>query len=155
MENQTSKQSFVSEDMEITGTIKTSGSMRIDGKVDGEVQCGGDVVIGKGAQVKANLSSNSISVEGSVTGNISAKDKIELKASARVMGDIRAKRMAMEDGVTFVGKSEVNPSGAASKAVQEEEEPEGEEDTRTSKDLPGLGVSSPSPDRGSPFAKRK
>ena len=37
-----------------------------------------------------------------------------MKSSARVTGDIRAKRLSVEDGVTFIGRSEVNPSGAVS-----------------------------------------
>ena len=53
-----------------------------------------------------------MSVSGQVNGNIIAKDRIELKSSARINGDIRAKRLTVEDGVTFVGKSEVNPAGA-------------------------------------------
>ena len=35
-----------------------------------------------------------------------------MKSSARVTGDIKAKRLSVEDGVTFVGRSEVNPSGS-------------------------------------------
>ncbi len=50
---------------------------------------------------------------GQVSGNITAKDKIELKSTARLHGDIRAKRLTVEDGVTFVGKVEVNPAGPA------------------------------------------
>ena len=70
------------------------------------------VTIGSTAALKGNAQVNSVTVKGQVNGNLSAKDKIELKASARVTGDIRAKRLTVEDGVTFVGKSEVNPSGA-------------------------------------------
>ena len=104
-------QSVLSAEVEITGTVKTSGSIRIDGKLDGELNCGGDAVIGKSAAIKGNLTVNSVSIAGSITGNVTARDRIEMKASARVMGDIKAKRLAVEDGVTFVGKSEVNPSG--------------------------------------------
>ena len=45
-------------------------------------------------------------------GNITAKDRIEMKSSARVTGDIKSKRLAVEDGVTFIGRSEVNPSAS-------------------------------------------
>ncbi len=154
MENQPTKQSLISEEMEITGTVKTSGSLRVDGKIDGELSCGGDVVIGKGAQVKANLSANSISVEGNVTGNITVKDKIDMKSSARVMGDVRAKRLSVEDGVTFVGKSEVNPSGSsASKAPAEDEQ---KDSTTSSQEQGGASASLLSGgERTSPFSKRK
>jgi cytoskeletal protein CcmA (bactofilin family) len=68
-------------------------------------------VIGKEAKIKGNLVVNSVSIEGSIQGNITAKDRIEMKSSARVTGDIKSKRLSVEDGVTFVGRSEVNPSG--------------------------------------------
>jgi len=109
MEN--NEKTIVSSEVEIVGTIKSKGSVRIDGKLDGELHVSGDVVVGKSANIKGNLHVNSVIVEGSVSGNISAQDKIDMKASARVNGDIRSKRLAVEDGVTFVGKSEVNPSG--------------------------------------------
>ncbi|HRZ11735.1 MAG TPA: polymer-forming cytoskeletal protein [Kiritimatiellia bacterium] len=123
--NANASQSVIAPEVEITGTIKTSGSIRIDGKLDGELNCGGDAVIGKSANIKGNLTVNAVSIAGAITGNITARDRIEMKSTARVMGDIKAKRLAVEDGVTFVGKSEVNPSGspAAAAASARDEEP--------------------------------
>ncbi len=106
-------QTTISNEVEIVGTIKSKGSVRIDGKLDGELQVTGDATVGKTAVIKGNIQGNSVIVEGSINGNITAQDKIDMKSSARVNGDIRSKRLAVEDGVTFVGKSEVNPSGAA------------------------------------------
>ena len=107
----------ISNEVDIVGTIKSKGSVRIDGKLDGELQVSGDATIGKTAVIKGNVHGNSVIVEGSVNGNITAQDKIDMKSSARVNGDIRSKRLAVEDGVTFIGKSEVNPSGAAMPAA--------------------------------------
>lgn len=107
----TPPKSVISAEVEIHGTIKTSGSIQIDGRVEGEIISQGDVLLGKSGTIKGNLNVNSISVSGTIQGNISAKDRIELKSTARLMGDIKAKRLAVEDGVTFVGKSEVNPTG--------------------------------------------
>jgi cytoskeletal protein CcmA (bactofilin family) len=112
MDNNTAPQSTISSEVEITGTIKSSGSIRIDGKLEGELHCTGDAVIGKSAQIKGNIVVTSATIEGAVQGNVSAKDRIEMKSSARVTGDIRAKRLSVEDGVTFIGRSEVNPSGS-------------------------------------------
>ncbi len=108
----------ITEDVEIVGTIKASGALRIDGKLNGDLNCSSDVVLGQSASIKGNLSVNCISVEGHVNGNIVAKDRIELKSAARINGDVRAKRLTVEDGVSLVGKAEVNPSGVnASRAV--------------------------------------
>jgi len=112
MDNNTPPQSVISSEVEITGTIKSSGSIRVDGKLDGELHCTGDAIIGKSAQIKGNIVVTSATIEGAVQGNVTAKDRIEMKSSARVTGDIRAKRLSVEDGVTFIGRSEVNPSGS-------------------------------------------
>jgi len=111
MEN-TAPQSVISNEVEIIGTIKSSGSVRIDGKLEGELHCTGDAVIGKTAQIKGNLAVSSVSIEGTINGNVVAKDRIEMKSSARVHGDIKAKRLSVEDGVTFIGRSEVNPTNS-------------------------------------------
>ncbi len=111
-------QTTIGTDVEITGNIRCAGSLRIDGKLEGELHCGADAVVGKSATVKGNLNVNSVTIEGTVLGNVAAKDKIDMKATAKVTGDISAKRLAVEDGVTFIGKSEVNPakSGVSSSA---------------------------------------
>jgi cytoskeletal protein CcmA (bactofilin family) len=111
MDTKTATQSVIAADVEITGAIKSAGSVRIDGKLEGELHCDGDAVIGKDAKIKGNLNVNSVSIEGAIQGNVTAKDRIEMKSSARVTGDIKSKRLSVEDGVTFVGRSEVNPSG--------------------------------------------
>lgn len=112
MDSNTS-QSVIAAEMEITGMIKTSGSIQIHGKLEGDLRADGDATIGKGAVIKGNLTVSSVSIAGTINGNITAKDRIQMLATARVMGDIKAKRLSVEDGVTFVGRSEVNPSGAA------------------------------------------
>jgi len=113
MEGAKNSQSVISEEVEITGTVKSAGSIRIDGKLDGDLNCSGDATIGESATLKGNVHVNSVVIAGTLNGNVSAKDRIEMKSTARVNGDIKAKRLAVEDGVTFVGKSEVNPSGAS------------------------------------------
>lgn len=110
MEGTEKVKTIIAEDVEVVGSIKCSSNIQIDGKLNGDLSSSGDAVIGATANVKGNLSVNSVTVLGQITGNTTAKDRIELKSTAHINGDIRAKRLTVEDGVTFVGKSEVNPS---------------------------------------------
>ena len=110
--NETQTKTIIGEDVEITGNIKCESNIQIDGKLNGDLTCNGNAVIGTTSAVKGNLSVETISILGQVNGNVVAKDKIELKSTARLNGDIRARRLTVEDGVTFVGKAEVNPAGA-------------------------------------------
>lgn len=113
MESTDKAKTVIAEDVEITGSVKASTPIHLDGKLNGDLTCTNGVVIGQSAVVKGNLTVDSVVVMGQIAGNITAKDKIDLKSTARLNGDIRARRLAVEDGVTFVGKSEVNPSGSA------------------------------------------
>lgn len=123
MPNETT-QTVISADVHITGTIKSNGPIRIDGKLEGDLVCAADAVIGRSAAIKGALQVSSVIVEGVVQGNITAKDKIDMKSTAKVHGDISAKRLAVEDGVTFIGKSEVNPTGSSASAPAVEPAPQ-------------------------------
>lgn len=116
MDNTDKAKSVIAEDVEITGSIKSSTPIHIEGKLNGDLTCSNSVTIGQASSIRGNLTVDSVVIMGQITGNITAKDKIDLKATARLTGDIKARRLSVEDGVTFVGKSEVNPSGAAQRS---------------------------------------
>ncbi len=117
MEADKVSKTIIGDDIEITGSIKCSSQIQLDGRLVGDLFCNGVAVIGKSAVVKGNITVEAVSINGTVQGNITAKDRIEMKSTARVHGDIRAKRLTVEDGVTFIGKSEVNPSGVSAEGM--------------------------------------
>jgi len=102
----------IGEDVEITGGVKSGSGIQFDGKLNGDLTCNASATIGGSSAVKGNLTAENVLVSGQVNGNIVAKDKIELKSTARLHGDIRSRRLTVEDGVTFVGKVDVNPAGS-------------------------------------------
>jgi len=104
-------------DVEIKGNLKFSGELTFDGKLEGEIQTDGVLNLGDSAVVNGNINAQSVVVRGKVTGNIHAKEKIEIKAKTELFGDIRATKLVVEEGVTFVGKTEVNPNKVAPAAA--------------------------------------
>lgn len=105
-----STRNLLSSDVEIKGNLKFSGELTFDGKLDGEIQTDGTLNLGDGAVVNGNIAAQSVVVRGKVNGNVNAKEKIELKTKTELFGDIRASKLVVEEGVTFVGKTEVNPN---------------------------------------------
>ena len=97
-------------DVEIKGTLKFAGELTFDGKLDGDITSEGSLNVGDNAVIKGNLNVNSVVLRGKVNGNVTAREKIEIKTKTELFGDIRAPRLVIEEGVTFVGKSEVNPN---------------------------------------------
>src|ERR1700683_3454529 len=104
---------ILNSDVEIKGNLKFSGELTFDGKLEGEIQTDGVLTLGDSAVVNGNINAQSVVVRGKITGNIHAKEKIEIKSKTELFGDIRAAKLVVEEGVTFVGKTEVNPNKVA------------------------------------------
>ena len=100
-------------DVELKGTLKFSGELTFDGKLDGDIQSEGSLILGDNAVIKGNMNVTAVVVRGKVNGNINAKEKIDIKTKAELFGDIRAPKLVIEEGVTYVGKTEVNPNKVA------------------------------------------
>lgn len=105
-----SSETIISADVSFKGSIRFKNSLHIDGKFEGDISSKGVLHIGKTGEVKAEIKVGTAVVEGVVNGNITAEEKIELKSTAQLFGDIKAARIAIAEGVTFVGKCNVNPS---------------------------------------------
>lgn len=100
----------LSSDVELKGTLRFSGELTFDGKLEGDIHSEGALQLGDNAIVKGNITANSVVVRGKVNGNVTAKEKIDIKTKTELFGDVRAARLVMEEGVTFVGQTEVNPN---------------------------------------------
>jgi cytoskeletal protein CcmA (bactofilin family) len=98
---------ILSSDVEIKGSIKFKKELLIDGKVEGEIHSEGVLTIGENADIRGEIKTKSIVVFGKVQGNITVNERCELKSKCSLQGDLKAARLVIEEGATFVGKSEV------------------------------------------------
>ena len=98
---------FVGKGVEFKGTISYSGTVRIDGYLDGEIHTDGVLLIGEDAVVQAKITAGTIVCKGKVTGEIVAKECIKLRAPAVMNGSVKAPVLSMEDGVLFNGALEM------------------------------------------------
>lgn len=86
------------------GKLSFAGTVRIEGKFNGEIHTKDTLVIGEGAEVTAEIQAGTVIVSaGSVTGNILATELIELEKSAKVRANLEAPAVRIERGVIFVG----------------------------------------------------
>jgi len=97
----------LSSDVEIKGSIKCPDQLFIDGKVEGEIISNGVLTIGENADIRDEIKAKLIIIFGKVSGNIAAAERCELKSKCIFQGDLQAARLVVEDGATFIGKSQV------------------------------------------------
>jgi len=96
------------------GTLMVSGTLRIEGEVDGDILNCERLEIGEHGVMRADIEVKEAVIEGRVFGNIRALGTIELRSGSRVEGDIWAVTVAMEQGVFFSGRCTMLDSGAES-----------------------------------------
>lgn len=107
----TRNDSLLSADASFNGSISFKSFLRIDGRFEGKVNSKGTLFVGKNGVVKADIRVGNIVVEGKIHGNVQAAEKVDLRQSAQLFGDIKANKLIIAEGVSFVGKCDVNPTG--------------------------------------------
>lgn len=85
------------------GKLAFRGTVRIDGRFQGEIRADGNLIIGQDAKLVANAHVGHLVVYGEVEGDLHATQGIEIHASAKVRGNISAPQIMVEKGALFEG----------------------------------------------------
>ena len=110
--------SVLSSDLKITGNVKTSGDIQVEGVVDGDIRAH-MLTVGESAIIKGEIVADDIVVNGRVVGRVRGL-KVRLTSTARVEGDIIHKTIAIESGAHFEGsvqRQEDTLAGGAPKQI--------------------------------------
>jgi cytoskeletal protein CcmA (bactofilin family) len=98
---------IIGNNVKIKGSLKNSGSIQVNGSVDGEIQSDQMVTIGETATVSGPIRAKVIEISGSVKGIVHGEEKIELNPKGQVHGDINTKCLIIKQGAIFNGKSQM------------------------------------------------
>ncbi|MFT4960650.1 MAG: cytoskeletal protein CcmA (bactofilin family), partial [Paracoccaceae bacterium] len=86
--------SILSPDLHITGNLKTTGDIQVEGTVEGNIRAH-LLTIGESATIKGEVTADDVVINGRIVGRVRGL-KVRLTASARVEGDIIHKTIAIE-----------------------------------------------------------
>ena len=98
---------FVGKGVVFKGAITYTGTVRIDGTLEGEIHTDGILLVGEEAVITAKVTAGTIVCKGKITGDIHAKDKMKLRAPAIISGGVTTPMLSMEEGVLFNGTLEM------------------------------------------------
>lgn len=93
----------------IKGDIESEGSIRVDGKIFGNIKSLGNVIISENAYVKGDIVSLNAEIYGKCEGNVQVKGKINIHQNSSLIGDIIAKSFNTKAGSLFKGNCIVDP----------------------------------------------
>jgi len=104
-------ESFIGVNSIFKGEVKTEGTLRIDGTIDGNVNADW-VVISEKESLKGDIVARGIIVDGRVEGNLKAEEIVEIKSKGQVFGDISANKLSMLEGGIFNGRVSMERDGS-------------------------------------------
>ncbi|ALI54664.1 bactofilin family protein [Celeribacter marinus] len=93
--------SVLSTDLTITGNLKTTGDIQIEGTVEGDIRAH-LLTVGETATIRGEVIADDVVVNGRVIGRVRGL-KVRLTSTAKVEGDIIHKTIAIESGAHFEG----------------------------------------------------
>ena len=100
--------SILGPDCTVKGEIHCSGTVRIDGAVEGTVKAENTIVVGQNGKIDASLHAKQVIIGGVVKGNVYAADRVEIQATGSLHGDVCAPKLAIAEGVVFQGRSNMD-----------------------------------------------
>ena len=93
----------IAQDTKIKGNIESNGDIRLDGQLEGNLDCKGRVVVGPEAKVKGTIICKNAEIMGEIEGEIIVSDLLSLKSTANIAGDLTMGKLSVEPGAKFVG----------------------------------------------------
>ncbi|MCG2814208.1 MAG: polymer-forming cytoskeletal protein [Thermodesulfovibrionales bacterium] len=97
-------ESFIGINSNFKGDIKTQGTLRVDGTVEGNIETDW-LILGETSHLKGDATSRGIIVGGRVDGNLTAREIIEIKTKGQVTGELTTSKLSIAEGAMFDGSS--------------------------------------------------
>ena len=106
---------YLGEDTIFNGSLNFDGTVRIDGKFEGQVTTKDTLIIGETGHLMAEISAGTVICMGYVEGTVKASQKIEIHSTSKVVGNINSPALHIELGGVFDGTCDM--SGKETKII--------------------------------------
>lgn len=102
--------------VQLKGEIRVEGTVRIDGRLDGDIQTSGKVVVGEDGVVTGTINAGTLICSGKVKATVTAGERVELLKTATVIGELKTPVLCMEEGAKFQGTTDMGVPAWAEEA---------------------------------------
>ena len=106
---------YLGADALFKGTLSFEGTVRIDGKFEGQVDTQDTLVIGETGDMKADVKVGTLICKGQLNGAVVASKKIEMHPASKITGNIQTPALSIELGAVLDGQ--LNMTGGEGEKV--------------------------------------
>jgi cytoskeletal protein CcmA (bactofilin family) len=105
----------------VEGKIRTDGSIRVDGRLVGDVVAKANAAVGINGVVEGTVTARNVSLAGKVNGTVTASEKLILEAKSVMRGDVRASRLVVDEGAMFDGECAMTSQSGPGRSTSQRE----------------------------------
>src|SRR5262249_52724614 len=105
---QVKQRATIGSSMHIKGEIRSDEELVVDGEVEGVVESGSLITIGRNGKGRANTRAREVVIFGSVKGNVAAAEKLAIRDQGSLVGDIKTAGISIDDGAYFKGSIDIS-----------------------------------------------
>lgn len=99
--NSASMDTIIGEHTTIKGNLESTSSIKVIGRVEGDIKAAGDAIILVNAVVVGDIWAENLVIAGIVTGNVHVKNNLHLESTARLKGDMEVHSFVTDEGAVF------------------------------------------------------
>ncbi|WP_248928783.1 bactofilin family protein [Paenibacillus hamazuiensis] len=124
-------ETIIGENTVCDGKVSCETNLRVEGKVVGDIECSGEVVIGEHAVVHSSILAKDVVIAGTVHGNVQATGRLTVMPTGQLIGNMEATTLQVMEGAVFTGssamaqRSSVSPLSGSGKGREGKESKEG------------------------------
>ncbi len=105
--------SIIATGMRIKGDIDTDGVVKIEGRVEGTVRAGRQVLVGRQGEVHGDIITSEAVIGGRVQGKLNASERVEVQGTSTILGDIETKAINVVEGGKINGSVRISDGSLA------------------------------------------
>ena len=91
----------------LRGEIHVEGTVRIDGRLDGDIQTKGQVIIGEDGLVQGTITAGTVISSGRIKAKVMAAERVQLMKTATLIGEVLTPVLIMEEGAKLQGVADM------------------------------------------------
>lgn len=99
----TEETTIIAAGVQLNGTTKATGNIILNGKIEGDVEISGTLVLGRSGEICGDIMARNVVVEGKVEGIIKATEKVEIREGGKCKGDIFTATIAVSENAYLEG----------------------------------------------------
>jgi len=106
--------SIIADNLHIVGDIRFSGTLRIDGKIDGKIELikkqKGTLILSTTAQINGPVSTTNLISNGVINGRVYVDEKLECRNNSRINGQVNYGSLHLDSGAIIEGRCTKKPT---------------------------------------------